>query len=703
MSIFSQGLLKDTQDLVYYYNRYPRFKQTFLSLLDNNRAVFRTRPLRLYLKVATSLTPTWFQSLYHKNLREVQQSLGQDPRRDFFTKLYHNAQEYAKFLQKTRDNSPIFSPQADADLERIDQIPSKSDKLIEFLNHLSQPETKFSGDGGGLLKKAGQIARPTAQNLSSSGQILAKNLMVRYLTPTRAASAVGAAIGGLVGLSTGGTGAVAMGALAGGLSPLAIRAGLGNLLPSAGGRLPLNLIQLTPIGRAVTWTRYLVPVGIGVVLLIYFILMPGGGMNLLNTTSILNTQIAEGSPLEGPLEAGGGGNVNLCQFTRDGVDKISLKSTILAGWFNDISIKTSVPAAVLASVARHEVPTNFSQATDESPAIKKNFNNTRNESGDLGFMQINLTHPQNIAANTVAGQKAAQKLGKNFINLGYCRTNPDVLDNTNLDFCNIRDSIAIAAEVLNIKLSAVRPGGGSWSNLDDLEKASCYYHNIDCLYPPATKKYDYGKEVRADYLACQQLPSAPSGPVPTLSPGSDYITAIKQQFNVDFQDPFFKTRPNEMRWSYEILSRAKTTAPSFFNLVGPATVKISSQTSERQGSTIFMRNSNGAALVGNEERLYKYFLIHELGHIIRGDGQKYDTGLRAIISREGHVSRYGDNPCYGTASFDEDFSETVTGFINNDIPPQDLGCGIRPQDTSNTVYSNRYLLHFNFIKSILNP
>lgn len=193
------------------------------------------------------------------------------------------------------------------------------------------------------------------------------------------------------------------------------------------------------------------------------------------------------------------GYISSCQFTRDG-KAVALKSSRVTQMFTEVSQISGVPAAVLASVARHENPGFFQTITDDHPAVMQNFNNTHNASGDLGFMQINIAHSLNIDANTFAARRAAQKLGKAFNGLGYCRPSAEVVDNVNLDFCNIRDSIAIASEVLNIKLA-----NGSWQNLADLERASCWYHNMNCKYPDKNiGPFNYGHEVRRDYENCQQ-------------------------------------------------------------------------------------------------------------------------------------------------------------------------------------------------------
>lgn len=229
-------------------------------------------------------------------------------------------------------------------------------------------------------------------------------------------------------------------------------------------------------------------VGVLVVVIIFvFIIVLTGGPG--GTGSQLN-----GTPLPGAI-----GNISSCQFTRDG-QGVPLKSQKIADMFSEISLISSVPLAVLASVARHENPGLFQTITDDHPAVVQNFNNTKNASGDLGFMQINITHPLNIEPNTQAAIRAAQKLGKTFNGLGYCRSSPEIIDSTNLDFCNMRDNIAVAAEILNNKL-----GNGSWQNLTDLERASCWYHNINCKYPSKDLgPYNYGEEARRDYQNCQQ-------------------------------------------------------------------------------------------------------------------------------------------------------------------------------------------------------
>lgn len=198
--------------------------------------------------------------------------------------------------------------------------------------------------------------------------------------------------------------------------------------------------------------------------------------------------------------------------------------------------------------------------------------------------------------------------------------------------------------------------------------------------------------------------TAPVPPAPDNT--SEFRQRILNQFGIDFKSEFFKTqRGNQLlEWSWEVLWQANYYAPKFFDLLGRnAEIDTHNAISERFGNTIKFSTKPGSFFVSGTKNQFKVLLIHELSHIIRGNGRFDDLLNEAVENDGGFLTGYGENPCTGTTAIDEDFSETVTYYINKGIPEQDLGCGKKSTDGKNPLESGRYPNHFNFIKSVLNP
>ncbi len=558
------------------------------------------------------------------------------------------------------------------------------------------------------------IDSPVVKDSISKILVVSKKFVSKHMNPS--VTFFSAGVGAVAGFSYGGLAGAGAGAFLGGsLSSIIIKTSdpeassqiveimqepnLSRVptIRTRGGASPIpNLASLasnfTPVGRGIKVLKYALPAAVVIVLAI----LSPGGLDFLNSVAPLAPyNVAESAGLPGGGPSSGGAELNSCRFTRSGIG-IPLQSSIVAGFFNEVSGKTGVPASVMASVARHEVPDKFSTITDQSSSVVNNYDNTTNASGDLGFMQINITHPQNIQANTIAGQRAAQKLGKTFISLGYCRSNPSVLENDRLDFCNIRDNIAIAAEVLNIKL-----GSGSWNNIDQLERAGCYYHNINCDYKDEFgKTHNYGKEVRQDYLNCQ---SGPSTPVPTLPPGSDYRAKIKQDFNIEFTGSF----KNEVyQWSWEALSKAKSKTPRFFELLRqayPGTVIVSATPGiTTQYYTGTGRIGINVGTSDNNPNLYKQIFIHEIAHIIHGPAGNNCQGTYNLGICQAQAQDKDLLSVKSSVNSDEAFSEIISYYILDDLPSE------QPTLTQSVKWPNihplktgRYPAHIRFMQQIL--
>lgn len=199
-------------------------------------------------------------------------------------------------------------------------------------------------------------------------------------------------------------------------------------------------------------------------------------------------------------------------------------------------------------------------------------------------------------------------------------------------------------------------------------------------------------------------PNLPPGGQPNVPAPPVASSELRQKLNelgVRFMPSIDDTH---LQWAWEILWQAKSYAPRFFTLLGNVTVDTHADTSERKGNIIYFSTIPGSFYMDGNETQFKVLLIHELGHVIRGSGALYDGPLQEAVNKDrGHLTEYGENPCYGTLGIDEDFSETITYYINQSAKEENLGCGVKSTDGRNPLFSGKYPYHLQYIKSVLGP
>ncbi len=378
-------------------------------------------------------------------------------------------------------------------------------------------------------------------------------------------------------------------------------------------------------------------------------------------------------------------DISSCKFTRSGSSQV-VKSSLLQGLISSAAVSAGIPAPVLASVAMHESPDFVTNADNSHDAIKSgqycNYGQTicinKENTGTL-YDGACLTD------DTAKGAKTAQAIG--------LMQNIDIYNQGKGDLCSITNSLAIAAAKLK------KDGVTAQPTQEQIKTGVTAYYNA-CDYDGG----DYCKEVWQDLQNCQTVTTP--GTIPVLPPGADYIAEISKNFHVNFVPGKFTQ--NHLRWSWEILSQAKTIAPNIFrNLIDTVTVDTHPEIGERSDNTIFFSTDPKSFFSStNDASGFKILLIHELGHVIRGNPgptqQNYDALLQEAINKDkGYLTGYGQNPCTGTLAVDEDFAETVAYYINTGTPEKDLACGRKSEDGANPLYSGLYPNHLSFIKSIL--
>lgn len=393
-------------------------------------------------------------------------------------------------------------------------------------------------------------------------------------------------------------------------------------------------------------------------------------------------------------------DISSCKFTRSDLgDPTPFKSSTLLGYIQEASQKANIPPVVLAAFIRVESPSSSNMS--DGQIVNYSANCERSSTGALGIMQI-----QPPGTTSARGDPASCD---DCIDAGAKLVGKTVSTMTRQDYCDPRTNIIVGAGWILKKMSKLGYGDGTkwdpaWTNDRKAIEAlvNTYYGCLryggerDC-----TGNYNYADDVATSIQNCQVTTP---GTVPALPPGADYAAEISKNFRINFIRGKFTE--NHLRWAWGILSQAKTITPNFFNLIGTVTVDTRLQIGERVGNTIFFSTDPKSFFSSADELGFKVLLIHELGHVIRGDPgltqQRYDQLLQQAINQDGgYLTGYGQNACTGTLAVDEDFAETVAYYINKGTPERNLACGQKSFDGLNPLYSGRYPNHMSFIRSIL--
>lgn len=387
-----------------------------------------------------------------------------------------------------------------------------------------------------------------------------------------------------------------------------------------------------------------------------------------------------------------GSDISSCKFTRgdENPKEASFKSNVLLGYVQEASQKSSIPSVVLASFIRVESPSSVNYTNESLNTITCGVSTT----GALGLMQLQPKGTTGHDEGAIA--QGAKLIGKTYDEL------------TREDYCDMQKNIIMGAGFILKKMSYQGYGDGTkwdpaWTNnktaietlVNGYYGCLLYGGKTDCTGP-----YNYADDVSASIKNCQQ-----TTPIPPPANG-DLKQLISAKFGIDFQGTEFTADRLQAAW--EILNQAQQVAPNFLNLLGKGiTVTTHLDTSERVGNTIYFSTRAGSFFMTGSPQQFKVLLIHELGHIIRGDTgstktNNYDQQLQSAVNKDGgYLTGYGENPCYGTLNIDEDFAETVTYYINKGAKEEDLGCGVKSTKGFNPLESGLYPAHLDFIQTTL--
>lgn len=400
------------------------------------------------------------------------------------------------------------------------------------------------------------------------------------------------------------------------------------------------------------------------------------------------------------------GNIAGCTFYRggDATPGLQFGNPQMAYTVSDIAGKVGIPSAVLAGVMR--VETASALASTDLTYLTNDYDA---HSSGVAYGVMQFTPGTFLSTFNINRSGMATLFGKTEVKTTIDPQNA-IAPQHILRIYSIKDSLIAAA--FKIKADKISFNNqGPWDQAALNEIATRYY---GCLrYGPggcSTGQFSYGEDLYNSFTKCQPSSgTTPSSPIAPAPPATflELKEKLKTEFHIDFQSNYFSEPEGmqKLKWAWEIFWQAKYYAPNFFTLLGgDVVVKTHNATSERSGNTIFFSTNSGSFFLSGTEQQFKVLLIHELGHVIRGDGSKYDVVLQQVVNLDrsesgtanGYLTGYGQNPCYGTASIDEDFSETITYYINKRTPEQDLGCGKKSTGELNPLESGKYPNHLSF-------
>lgn len=406
---------------------------------------------------------------------------------------------------------------------------------------------------------------------------------------------------------------------------------------------------------------------------------------------------------------GSGGSIASCRFTRSDQSPTTaaFKSQTLLGYFQEASTISTIPAVVLAAVARVESPSAVNKTDADLPNLSSNAGCPRSPTGALGVMQVQPPGTRGYVQAAV--EKGASFLGKTADQL------------TEGDFCDVRSNIIIASGFILKKLQLVYGLGdgtrwdASWTNNKSIidKVAESYYgclaygggDPLRCSGP-----YNYGDDLFKSISECTPATSTPTGPAqsgvhptaPAVDPARLKDSLISQ-FGITM-DGFDNTR---LQWAWEKLWDVSNT--NFIQLVRDAVIKavpagISQQLfCPGRGVAVELRQYG-------DEQIFKYALIHELGHVIRNcpvSISNHASDHDNAFTREGGVTYYANHAasCTGGVNKSEDYAEMIARYLLPNTTIQivvakpERGC--TPPSTESVNLQRDKPLHYNVARSVL--
>ncbi len=142
MALVDTRLLRDTKDLITYYNTVPRFKRDFDQAITVFGATFRSRPLKLYVKLIVTFNPFY---------KPLERQIKEDPTkvRDLLEKVYSRAGgvDFRRFDEVLNQNQEVnlFPIEDRSFIEQIESEKDVTTKTKKYDKYLTEREEKEDG------------------------------------------------------------------------------------------------------------------------------------------------------------------------------------------------------------------------------------------------------------------------------------------------------------------------------------------------------------------------------------------------------------------------------------------------------------------------------------------------------------------------------------------------------------------------------
>lgn len=377
--------------------------------------------------------------------------------------------------------------------------------------------------------KAGVVN--TLKDFSSNISLPTKGLISRFLTPQTIISGVAGIAGAIVGAGLAGPAGLVGGALVGATAPTTISKGGGQLVLSVGrevgNTVATSLRGFSSLPSPIS-NRFLVVFILAVFFILPTLIILGGGIQPSATVGAT------------PLPP----NLSSCQFYRGDRNPPAevYKSNVLLQYFKQAEIITSVPAVLLAAIARVESPS-VTTKTDTDLSILETTGCPISPTGALGIMQI---QPPGTRGYFAAGVE----YGASFLN-----KTPD-----QLNLCNLAENIIVSGAFIlkKLQLGYGIGDGTKWNPQWTTDRniinkvAEGYYGCLEygggdplkCSGP-----YNYGQDLWNSLQNCSAISTTlASCPVPGgVIKNPSYQAYLQDPFKGGHCSPSYGTCPMESR------------------------------------------------------------------------------------------------------------------------------------------------------------
>ena len=475
-------LYQDTLKLLKLYNQNSAFKQSFnQGILNRKRATYLGRPLKLYIWVISEIDRQY--------KKYYQQSITKETVEELLTEFWANNLSYSKLEQFSQNPTNFIPIKTQQEIEDLDSKPISVDKINQFEKFLAQKEREeqqsetINVPVKEVLETIEENIEEPIEKAGSKGQIAIR----------RASNKIGQRVGSLAKDA-------ARGMLRGGGS-LANKAGGLAAKGAARGLVALGGAAAGSIGG---------PIVIAILIVVVSMIVWPILSNFLQTSALCLPFQPNCNAVTKDSSLLAGGAINSCQFTRGDHSPTteSYQSPKILSYFQEAEEITTVPAVVLAAIARVESPSITQKTDSEVSRISSLAGCPRSPTGALGIMQV---QPPGTRGYFKLGVERGAK---------FLYTTADKL--TEEDFCDVKKSIIIASGFI---LEKIFYFGYSYGEKDNKKWNPVWTYDQDAIYKVAegfygclaygggdplrcSGPYSYGNDIWTSISSCKITPTA---------------------------------------------------------------------------------------------------------------------------------------------------------------------------------------------------